>query len=187
MKIVTKTLALIAVFLLGLLASGILNLLSAKPKGAEVILLPPPSPSPIRVHVTGAVAEPGVYILPPNSIIKDAIHAAGGSLPDADLQSINLAAPVSDGQQIFIGSHQEISATPQGSLSSITHPSTKMNINTATAPELEELPGIGPSLAQKIIEYRQQNGPFHNLEDLLKVSGIGPAKLEQIQDLIVVR
>ncbi len=187
MKFATRLLMLIAGLLLGLLAAGILDLISGKPRGNPVTLLPPPSPSPIRIHVIGDVLEPGLYILPPDSIVKDAIHAAGGSLPGADLDTINLAAPLSDGQQIYIASDQKTSSTPDTSTSSITTPSSKMNINTAKAPELENLPGIGPSLAQKIIEYRQNHGPFLSLEDLLNVSGIGPAKLDQIKDLIIVR
>lgn len=187
MKFATKILILLSGLLLGLLAAGILDLFSGKPRGSPIILLPPPTPSPIRVHITGAVLEPDLYSLPPNSIVKDAIDAAGGCLPGASLETINLAAPLSDGQQIHIGSYQEISSTPDTSASSVSSPSIKMNINTAKAPELENLPGIGPSLAQKIIDYRQANGPFLSIEDLLNVSGIGPAKLDQIKDLISIR
>jgi competence protein ComEA len=187
MKFATRILNLIPGLLLGLLAVGILNMISGEPRGSPVILLPPPTPSPLRVHVTGAVLEPGVYTLPPDSIVKDALQTSGGSLPDADLENINLAAPLLDGQQIYIASHQETPHTPEASTSSISTPSSKMNINTADAPELEDLPGIGPSLAQKIIAYRQDHGPFMSIEDLLKVPGIGPAKLEQIKDLIIIR
>jgi competence protein ComEA len=187
MKFATRTLMLITGLLLGLLAAGILHLISSRPRGSPVSLRPLPTPSPIRVHVVGAVIEPGLYTLAPDSIVKDAIQAAGGAQPDADLKTINLAAPLLDGQQIHIGSIQEISTTSDTSASSISSPSTKMNINTATAPELENLPGIGPSLAQKIVDHRQAHGPFLSIEDLTTVSGIGPAKLEQIKDLIVCR
>jgi len=187
MKFSARIYLLMTGLLMGIIATSVLRLLTAEPRGSQIILLPPPSPSPIRVHVTGAVVESGVYLLPPGSIIEDAIQAAGGSLPEADLSSINLAAPVLDGQQIYIAFHQESSSTLDISVSSISTPTVKMNINTAKAPELEDLPGIGPSLAQEIIEYRQRNGPFSSIEDLLNVSGIGPAKLEQIKDLIVVR
>jgi competence protein ComEA len=187
MKFATRILNLIPGLLLGLLAVGILNMVSGKPRGSPVTLLPPPTPSPIRVHVTGAVLKPGVYTLQPDSIVRDALQAAGGTLLNADLGNINLAAPLMDGQQIYISSHQEASSTPDTSTSSISTPSLKMNINTADAPELETLPGIGPSLAQKIIQYRQDHGPFTSIDGLLNVSGIGPAKLEQFMDLIVVR
>ncbi len=187
MKIVTRILLLVTGILFGLIAVGIINLLSAKPRGSQVILLPPPSPSAIRVHIMGAVAEPGVYSLPPHSIVEDAIHTAGGCLPEANLQTLNLAAPLLDGQQIYIHNNQEPISTPGTAESSVNDPTIKMNINTAKASQLETLPGIGPSIAQKIIDYRQQNGPFLSIEDLLNVSGIGPAKLEQIEDFIVVR
>jgi len=187
MKIATRILMLITGLLLGLLAAGILNLISGKPRGTPVMLLPLPTPSPIQVHVTGAVMEPGVYTLPPVSIVKDAIDAAGGSLPEADLDNINLAAPLLDGQQIFIGSIQETSSNTPSATSAISTSSVKMNINTAEAPELENLPGIGPSLAQKIIDYRHEHGPFTSIDDLLNVSGIGPAKLDEIMDLITIR
>jgi competence protein ComEA len=187
MKIATRILLLITGVLSGLIAAGIILLLSARPRGKQVNLQPPPTPSPLRVHVIGAVAEPGVYSLPPHSIVEDAILAAGGYLPDADLQNINLAAPILDGQQIYIHAEQEIVSTPNAAESSVTNPTTKMNVNTAKAPQLETLPGIGPSLAQEIIQHRQQNGPFQSIEDLLNVSGIGPAKLEQMREFIVVR
>ena len=187
MKFATRILNLIPGLLLGFLAVAILNMISEKPRGSPVILLPPPTLSPLRIHITGAVLEPGVYTLPPDSIVKDALQAAGGSLPNADVENINLAAPLLDGQQIYIASYQEATSTPETSTSSISTPSSRMNINTADAPELEYLPGIGPSLAQKIIEYRRDHGPFSSIDDLLMVPGIGPAKLEQIKELNVVR
>jgi len=187
MKFHTILLILLVGILLGLLGAGILDLLSAKPRGEPVILHPPPTASPIWIHVTGAVHEPGVYTLPPGSIIQDALEAAGGTLPEAQLDSINLAAPILDGQQIYLASSEESSSSPPVPVSSVTTPSSKINVNTVKASDLESLPGIGPSLAGKIIEFRQQNGPFMSIEDLLNVPGIGPAKLEQIQNLIVVR
>jgi competence protein ComEA len=187
MKFATRILPIITGVLLGLLAGSILYVLSGKPRGTPVILLPLPTASPIRVHVVGAVLEPGLYLLPPDSVVKDAILEAGGSLPNADLNTINLAAPLLDGQQIRIGSLQETSSTTPIATSSISSSSLKMNINTVDAPDLEDLPGIGPSLAQKIIDYRQEHGPYTSIEDLLNVSGIGPAKLDEIKELITVR
>jgi competence protein ComEA len=193
MKFHTKLIILLIGILLGLLGAGILDLLSSKPRGSPITLLPPPSPSPLRIHVTGAVHSPGVYTLSPGSIVQDAIEAAGGALPDASLGLINLATPLRDGQQIHLASTEENASSEENpsstepSASYLSSTSSKLNINTADEPELESLPGIGPSLAEKIVEYRRKNGPFTSIEDLLNVPGIGPAKLEQIQNLIVIR
>jgi competence protein ComEA len=187
MKFRAKLLILLIGILLGLLGAGLLDLLSAKPRGLPVLLTPPPTSSPLRIHVTGAVRDPGVYTLPPGSIIQDAIEAAGGALPQASIGSINLAAPVRDGQQVYLTNSDEASSAPGLPVSSISTASNKINVNTVKATELESLPGIGPSLAAKIVEFRQQNGPFLSIEDLLNVPGIGPSKLEQIQDLVVIR
>lgn len=166
----------------GLLATGLLLLFLSEPRGHPVRLRPPPTPGLVRVHVAGAVATPGVYELPPASIVQQALEAAGGPLEQAALEAVNLASPVEDGQQIFIPLRRAEVDDPE------PHPtsaSNRININAATAPELEQLPGIGPSLAQKIVEHREAHGPFLRLEDLLAVSGIGAAKLAQIEDLII--
>ncbi|MGD2251481.1 MAG: ComEA family DNA-binding protein [Anaerolineales bacterium] len=175
--------------LTGLLSTGLLFLLIAKPRGHPVQLLPPPTAAQFRVHVAGAVRNPGVYALPPGSRIQQALEAAGGCDPNADLTAINLAATVVDGQQVFVSS---IGApTPSRAPNPAPSPSAAItgliNINTADAPELDLLPGIGPSLAQKIIEYRQTHGPFSCVDDLIRVSGIGPSKLEAIRDLVTVQ
>jgi competence protein ComEA len=187
MKFVTRALLLLTGLLIGILAVGIFDLLTAKPRGEPIRLLSPPTLAPIRVHVAGAVSEPGVYLLPPDSILQDAIEAAGGLLPEATPHSMNLAAPVSDGQFIYLSSPEDEISIPETTFSYTSTPSSKINVNTAETPVLESLPGIGPSLASKIVEYRQQHGPFTCIEDLLNVSGIGPAKLEQIEDFIIVR
>jgi competence protein ComEA len=187
MKFVTRALLHLTGLLIGILAVGIFDLLTAKPRGEPILLLEPPTPSAVRVHVAGAVSEPGVYSLPANSIIQDAIEAAGGLLPEASLNSMNLAAPVLDGQLIYLSFPEEEMPTPEVTLSSYETPTSKININTAKTPVLESLPGIGPSLASKIVDYRQEHGPFTCIEDLLNVSGIGPAKLEQIKDFITAR
>jgi competence protein ComEA len=122
------------------------------------------------------------------AIISEAIDAAGGPLEGAVLDLVNLAAAVEDGQQIFIPNELEPSLEPFLSLPNLAPTTTsKININTASAVRLETLPGIGPSLAKKIVEYREAHGPYVKLDDLLNVSGIGPAKLEGIKDLITVR
>lgn len=167
--------------LVGLLSTGLLLLLSSKPRGQPVELLPAPTPLPLRVHVSGAVRQPGVYQLPNGSIVEEAIQAAGGALASADLGAINMAAPLHDGQQISLSLLGE---APAVNPSSPGH--RLIAINSATPAELEQLPGIGPVLAQKIVAHRESQGPFTRAEDLLQVSGIGPSTLEAIRDLIVV-
>ncbi|HLC03985.1 MAG TPA: ComEA family DNA-binding protein [Anaerolineales bacterium] len=176
----------LAGILAGLLAAGLLYLVVSKPRGEPVRLLPPPTARPLQVHVVGAVRTPGVYQLPRGAIVQDALAAAGGPAAEANLAGINLAAGLSDSQQVYVPSLGE---TPQAASAvgsaSIASGDLRLNPNTASAPELEGLPGIGPSLAQAIIEYRESHGPFQQPEDLLQVPGIGPAKLAQIEDLIV--
>jgi competence protein ComEA len=165
----------------GLLSTGLLLLFLTEPSGHPVELRPPPTPGPVRVHVAGAVATPGVYELPAHAIVEQAIEAAGGPLGEAELDVLNLAAVIEDGEKIYLPSKEVDAVGP----SLQRAPAEEgININAATAPELEQLPGIGPALAQNIVDYRETHGPFLKLEDLLEVSGIGPAKLEQIQDLI---
>lgn len=173
----------------GLLAAGLILLVAAPPRGEAIRLLPPPTAAPLAVHVNGAVASPGVYWLPPGSRVAQAIQAAGGALPQADEQALNLAAPLHDGEQVRVPTQaREETAWPTSEASrSLLAPSgapSLININTATQSELESLPGIGPVLAQRIIEYRQAHGPFTRLEDLLNVPGIGPKTFERIKDLI---
>jgi competence protein ComEA len=171
----------LAGLLIGLLSTALLLLLTSQPRGQPVQLLPAPTPLPLRVHVSGQVHRPGVVELPPGSIVEQAIQAAGGALPSADLESLNLAEPLQDGQQVVVPMPgiDPPPAAPDGGAELI-------RINTATAGELEGLPGIGPVLAQNILKYRQAHGPFATPEDLLNVSGIGPSTLESIRELIQV-
>ncbi len=187
MKFIPQGTLIILGLLVGLIAAGFVVLLSARPRGEPIQLQPPASPAPLRVHVSGAVNQPGVYNLPDGSIAQDAINAAGGPTSQASFANINLAAPLRDGQLIILGSIED--SAPQSNSNSKTSltSSFQINVNTATAPELESLPGIGPSLAASIVAFRQENGPFTELEDLLAVSGIGPAKLEQIRSFVIVR
>jgi len=177
-----------------ILVAGIAFLAARWPAPGGVQILPPePSPTPMpsptpglaRVYVSGAVRSPGVYALPPGSIAQDAVQAAGGPTQDADLSLVNLAARVADGQQVHVPRVGEKVA--QKSSTAVPHsPSSPLNINTATAAELEQLPGIGPSLAARIVQYRQEHGPFRTVDALLLVSGIGPATLDRIRPLITV-
>jgi competence protein ComEA len=184
------------------LAAGILYLAASPPRGEAVILLPPPTPLPVVVQVSGAVNRPGLYSLPPGSRIHDALVAAGGLSSSAELATLNLAAYVEDGQRIEVPSRQATPLTLKATLTAppssgiVAGPSqTKssaqpppptglININTATQAELESLPGIGPSLAQRILAYREENGLFKTIEDIQQVKGIGPAIFDRIKDLI---
>ena len=132
----------------------------------------------IFVDVTGAVNNPGVYTLTGKSRAIDAIKAAGDSAPGADLSTINLARVLSDGEQIYVDSTVVNSA---GVRITKTVRSGPININRATAHQLDALDGIGPVIAQRIIEYRKLNGSFLSIDDLQKVSGIGAAKFAQIK------
>jgi len=150
---------------------------TAAPTRAE----PTPPPGPLRVYVSGAVRNPDVYLLPPGSIVKDAVVAAGGAITEADLANINLAHPVADGEQVHVPRVGEQNPVRSPS---VEPPSPKVNVNTADLAALEALPGIGPELAQRIIDYREAHGPFSQVDDLLDVPGIGPAILEKIREEI---
>ena len=145
-----------------------------------------PTPYTLRVYVSGAVHHPDVYTLLQDSIVKDAIEAAGGPTEEADLERINLALPVTDGQQVHVPRQGEDDPPVQPPSGQSTT-GDKVNINTADSAALESLPGIGPSLAQRIIDHRQTQGPFERIEDIMEVSGIGDATFEGIQDLITTR
>jgi len=148
-----------------------------------------PTASPIRVYVSGAVSAPGVYKFLPGTIVEDAIRSAGGAAPDADLERINLALDLQDQQHVHIPSKGETSSLPfvSGGLGDSLSSGDLVNINTASAAELETLPGIGPSTAQKIIAYRETNGLFTEIEGIQNISGIGEATVEGLRDLITTR
>lgn len=171
--------------LTGLAAAGLLLLLLSPRKRIPIELRPVPTPGPLPIHIAGAVKQPGVYHLPRPAIGLDALEAAGGALAEADLDRVNLAAELESGQRLFIPfSSAEGTPLPHATPELAVNPRNQMNINTATVVELEGLPGIGPSLAEKIIEYREIHGLFNSVDELLDVSGIGPAKLDQLRDLI---
>lgn len=150
------------------------------------------TPSPLRIYVSGAVMQPDVYLLAPGSIVRDAIEAAGGASEDADLVGINLAQELQDQQQVYVPHSGEAQAPPPVTGGAATPspggktPGGTININTATVEELDKLPGIGPVLAQGIIDYREANGPFKSTEEITLVSGIGDATYAKIKELISV-
>ncbi|HSL28225.1 MAG TPA: helix-hairpin-helix domain-containing protein [Anaerolineales bacterium] len=171
----------------GLFLAALVWVVSRNPSGEPVILRPAPTERPLIVHITGAVPRPGVYALPKNARVQDAIAAAGGFLADAEKSQINLAALLEDGEKLevpFLEGALPVVGTPGPTVVAIT--TELININTASAEELETLPGIGPSLAQRIIEYREQNGPFPTVEDLDNVSGIGLGLIERFRDQVTV-
>jgi competence protein ComEA len=148
------------------------------------------SPVSLIIDVAGWVRKPGVYEFAEGDRVVDAIDAAGGPRPDADLASINLAAPLVDGTQILVGKEGAAplgaDGTPLPSASGATGDGTLIDVNTASATDLEELPGVGEVIAAAIVDYRTQNGPFTSVDQLEEVSGIGPATLENIRDLVTV-
>lgn len=179
----------------GLALTAVVLLQVCRPAPQPIILstattqpaqLPTPTPYMIRVYVTGAVQRSEVYTLPQDSIVKDALQAAGGPTEEADLERINLALPVVDGQHVHVPRLGE-ETSPIEPPSRLPSTVGKVNINTADLVTLESLPGIGPSLAQRIIDYRQSHGPFERIEGIMEVSGIGQATFEGIQDLIMTR
>lgn len=154
---------------------------------AESVLPSTPAPTalPVFVHVAGAVKHPGLVELPAGSRIADAIEAAGGLTGDAQPGSVNLARIVADGEQVLVATQEAAAASAgagQGAAGAGGAGSGGglININTADAAGLEELPGVGPVLAQRIISDREKNGPFASIDDLDRVSGVGPAILESL-------
>jgi competence protein ComEA len=168
-----------------LLGVGIIFLITRPPRGEPIILLPPPTQSPIMVYVGGEVSNVGLYALPLGSRVNDAIQAAGGFTINADTKSLNLAKYLEDGEQIEVPVVFSTGSIENGT-KSFSPLSTLVNINTATLEQLETLPGIGPKLAQYIIDYRNANGPFIKIEDIQDVPDIGPTTFEKIKDMITI-
>lgn len=189
----------------GFVLAGVLIFVSRAPAGQPIVLQPAPTKAPIAVHVIGAVPRPGLYELAQGARSQDAIDAAGGLLSTANVDAINLAALLNDGQQLNIpyksgqapvedAASLELPGSPRtDDFSSATaEPSNSntdtelININTAALEDLDSLPGIGPTIAQRIIDYRTENGPFSTIEGIMDVSGVGPATFDEIKDLITV-
>lgn len=147
----------------------------------------------IVVHVGGAVAEPGVRELPRGARVQDAVDAAGGFAEGAAGDGLNLARPLTDGEQIVVPMQEEVEAASStasvegaGDARTGTASGGKVNLNRASASELDALPGVGPSTAEKIVADREANGPFATVEDLKRVSGIGDKKFADLADLVCV-
>ena len=175
-----------------------------RPAAEPIQIIPPPTaeptalptstatPSPLHVDVAGAVASPGVYLLPPGSIVAEAIAAAGGPARDADLDRINKAVALYDGAQVYVPRAGQTSLPLVEPLPAPTQAASRagaglsgllVDLNTASASELESLPGVGEAIAQRIIEGR----PYSNVKDILRVKGIGEATLEKLKPFVTVQ
>jgi competence protein ComEA len=159
--------------------------------GAGTSSAPPPSERPLEaveaaapaalvVHVVGAVRRPGLYRLREGARIADAVARAGGATRRADVSLVNLAAPVADGAQVVVPRRGPPTARSGASGEAAAGP---LHLNTATLEQLDELPGIGPSTAQKILDFREEHGAFTSVDELDAVPGIGPARLEQLREV----
>lgn len=167
----------------------------------------PPKPEMIFVHVVGAVMRPGVYEIELGARLADAIKLAGGLTGDAEEAAVNLARQVADGEQIVVPTQDEWEAAPAQAAAPGASPAAPprggtppaaspppspgtpalVNVNTADAATLETLPGVGPVIAQRIIQDREQNGPFASVDELVRVSGIGDKTLESLRPYVTVR
>jgi len=150
------------------------------------------------VHAAGAVSQPGVHRLPAGSRVADLLAVAGGPTAEADVDRLNLAAPLTDGERVYVPRVGEVAVAPavgpSGSAAGSpgsgsgggtgAAPGTPIDLNRATEAELDVLPGVGPATAAAIVRHREANGPFSRVDDLLEVRGIGPAKLESLRDLV---
>jgi len=196
-----KEAAALGVACLAIVAGATFAFARSVPRAASVPLARPAAPaSPaatpaqagIVVDVEGAVRAPGVYTLATGARVFDALKAAGGANSSADLSTVNLARPLADGERVYVprrGEAPPAEAAPGGGGGGGVAPGGaggNVNINSASEPELESLPGIGPTLAQRIIDYRTQHGPFRSVNDLMKVEGIGQKKFDSLKDYVTV-
>lgn len=150
-----------------------------------------PDPPDVVVHVAGAVRVPGVYAVAGGGRVDDVIRLAGGPAADADLDGLNLAAPLVDGQRVYVPVRGEVDPAqvpsgPPATVGTGTAAAGPVDVNRATADQLDALPGIGPATAAAIVQDRTDHGPFASVDDLDRVPGIGPSKLEAIRDLVTV-
>jgi competence protein ComEA len=134
------------------------------------------------VHVVGAVRRPGLYRLPQGARVADAVRLAGGVTRSAQLELVNLAAPIADGAQVVVPRRGVAAAVGSGGTAGV--PSAPVHLNSATLEQLDALPGVGPVTAQKILDHRQQHGAFRSVDELDAIPGIGPARLEQLRELV---
>lgn len=183
------------------IAPAVASASAATGGGASVAAALAP-PTDVVVHVAGEVRNPGVYSLAPGARVVDALAAAGGPTASADLDRVNLAVPLGDAVQVFVprvgrrasprattplpqpGVNAPSLPTPAAGVAGGANSSTLVSLNSATAQQLDELPGVGPATAAAIIAHRERHGPFQSVDDLLAVPGIGPTKLARLRDLV---
>ncbi len=188
-----RELAMMSILALGVVVGAGLWYVRSLPQPVSVRAAPAvapssgtPGPATVFVHVAGEVRRPGVYELPEGSRVIDVLDAAGGAERGAELAALNLAAVLTDGQQVLVaGRAAPGSPAPGGAVASPGQPAT-VNVNTATPEELETLPGIGEVLAAAIVQFREEHGPFTSVDQLLDVSGIGEVTLEELRDFVTV-
>jgi competence protein ComEA len=180
-------------FLCGVLTAGVILLIALPPRGQAVPLEPAPTTPPLTIYITGGINQPGVYTLPPDSRLKDAVQAASGASPSADMSAVNLAALLHDGEHLAIpllgpptptDAVGKSSGSPNATPSPAYSAEKPLNINSASQAELENLPGLGPTRASAIVAYRDAHGPFARIEDIQNVPGIGPTTFEHLKTLI---
>ena len=142
--------------------------------------------SRVVVHVAGAVRRPGVYRLPSRSRVVDAVHRAGGARPRADLSALNLAAKLEDGRQVLVPRRAPAGAVaaPGGAGMAAAAPAVPLDLNTATPEQLDELDGIGPGMAGRILDYRKEHGGFGSIEELGQVPGIGEKRMAALREKV---
>ncbi len=191
---------------LSVLVGGVALRAAARPDGVPPVELPTPAVAAaeptatagggataagtpgavVLVHVVGRVAAPGVVRLPAGARVVDAVWAAGGPLPDAELAAVNLARVVGDGEQVLVPAVGDPAPAAAGGVAGAAGRSSdaRVDLNTADAAALDALPGIGPVLADRILAWRQEHGRFTDVEELTEVSGIGPAVLDRLRDLV---
>ena len=153
----------------------------ARPAARPLQAVEAAAPAALVVHVVGAVRRPGLYRLRDGARVADAVARAGGATRRADVSLVNLAAPVADGAQVVVP--RRVPAAPSGSANAPVAPAGPLHLNTATLEQLDELPGIGPATAQKILDFRDEHGAFTSIDELDAVPGIGPARLEQLREV----
>ena len=159
---------------------------SAEPAAELVPTRSLASAARVVVHVAGAVRQPGLYELKEGERIADAVARAGGATAKADTAAVNLAAPLADGMQVLIPSRVAgaAGAAAAGPAAGGAATGARVSLSSATVEQLDELPGIGPVTAQKIVDYRAKSGGFRSVDDLDAIPGIGPARVEQLRDLV---
>ncbi|HVS85677.1 MAG TPA: ComEA family DNA-binding protein [Gaiellaceae bacterium] len=144
-----------------------------------------PAVQKLVVDVAGAVARPGLYHLGKGTRIADAVAAAGGATSKAELDYVNLAAPLADGEQVVVPARGATGAPAETPPAAGSSPTAPLDLNSASAEQLDALPGIGPATAQKIVDYRTAHGPFHSVEELDAVPGIGAGRIAQLKGLVI--